>query len=127
MLQRGVLHICSGGLFKTIWEKEKLLVTSHYSISHSVFNPLENFDIFIEFKIVICKLFHFETVENLFFGIGLNLILIKHSSHNYVLQRYVANISGLKKKCWISKTKDSGYIPPNTKESQIISSKLYFT
>ena len=27
-------------LLKTLWEKEKLLVTSNFSFSHSVFNPL---------------------------------------------------------------------------------------
>ena len=42
---------------KTLWEKEKLLVTSNFSFSHSVFYPFgELFAIFISFKIVICKL-----------------------------------------------------------------------
>ena len=31
------LHVCSRGLLKTLWEKEKLLVTSNFSFSHSVF------------------------------------------------------------------------------------------
>ena len=30
------LRICSTGLWKTLWEKEKLLVTSNFSFSHSV-------------------------------------------------------------------------------------------
>ena len=33
------LHVCSTSLLKTLWEKEKLLVTSNFSFSHSVFYP----------------------------------------------------------------------------------------
>ena len=41
-------------------EKEKLLVTSNFSFSHSVFYPFgEHFVTFITFKIVVCKLFEF--------------------------------------------------------------------
>ena len=31
------LGVCSTDLLKTLWEKEKLLVTSNFSFSHSVF------------------------------------------------------------------------------------------
>ena len=31
------LRVCSRGLLKTLWEKEKLLITSNFSFSHSVF------------------------------------------------------------------------------------------
>ena len=31
------LRVCSTGLLKTLWEKEKLLVMSNFSFSHSVF------------------------------------------------------------------------------------------
>ena len=34
------LRVCSTSLSKTLWEKEKLLVTSNFSFSHSVFYPL---------------------------------------------------------------------------------------
>ena len=45
---------------KTLWEKEKLLVTSNFSFSHSVFYPFRELSaIFIKFKIVVCKLFQF--------------------------------------------------------------------
>ena len=50
------LRVCSTSLLKTQWEKEKLLVTSNFSFSHSVFY------IFIEFKVVVCKAFKFERV-----------------------------------------------------------------
>ena len=33
------LFVCSTNLLKTLWEKEKLLVTSNFSFSHSVFYP----------------------------------------------------------------------------------------
>ena len=32
-------HLWETSLLKTLWEKEKLLVTSHFSFSHSVFYP----------------------------------------------------------------------------------------
>ena len=33
------LLVCSTGLLKTLWKKEKLLVTNNFSFSHSVFYP----------------------------------------------------------------------------------------
>ena len=33
------LRVCSISLLNTMWEKEKLLVTSNFSFSHSVFYP----------------------------------------------------------------------------------------
>ena len=64
------LLVCRIGLLKTLWKKEKLLLTSKVPFSHSVFYPFgEVSAIFITFKIVICKLFHFRTVENLL-GMG---------------------------------------------------------
>ena len=33
------LHVCITNLLKTLWVKEKLLITSNFSFSHSVFNP----------------------------------------------------------------------------------------
>ena len=57
------LRVCSTGLLKTLWEKEKLLVTSNFSLSHSVFYPFGELSaIFIKFKIVLCKLFEFGRV-----------------------------------------------------------------
>ena len=56
-------------LLKTLWEKEKLLVTSNFSFSHSVFYPFGELSaIFIKFEIVVCKLFQFGRVSNLLFG-----------------------------------------------------------
>ena len=43
--------------------KEKLLVTSNFSFSHSVFYPLGDLSaFFIKLKIVVCKLFQFGRV-----------------------------------------------------------------
>ena len=51
------LRACSKSLLKTLWEKEKLLVTSNFSFSRSVFSPFgEHSLIFIKFEIVVCKL-----------------------------------------------------------------------
>ena len=36
------LPVCSTSLLKTSWEKEKLLITSNFSIFHSVFSPMSS-------------------------------------------------------------------------------------
>ena len=65
------LHACSTSLLKTLWEKEKLLITSNFSFSYSVFHLFGEFStISITFKIVVCKLFQFGRVQNLLFGKG---------------------------------------------------------
>ena len=57
------LPVCSTSLLKTLWEKEKLLITSNFSFSHSVFNPNGELSaILIKLKIVVCKLFQFGRV-----------------------------------------------------------------
>ena len=49
--------------WKTLWGKEKLLITSNFSFSHSVFHTLgELSSIFIKFEIVVCKHFLFGSV-----------------------------------------------------------------
>ena len=63
------LRVCSTGLLKKLREKEKLLVTSNFSFSHSVFYLfVELFAIFILCEIVVCKLFQFGKVQNSSFG-----------------------------------------------------------
>ena len=57
------LSVCSKSLIKTLWEKEKLLVTSNFSFSYTILFPFgELFAIFIKLKIVVCKLFEFGIV-----------------------------------------------------------------
>ena len=57
------LRVCITILFKTLWEKEKLPVTSNFSFSHSVFYPFgDHSTTFIKFKIVVCNLFEFGRV-----------------------------------------------------------------
>ena len=52
------LRVGSTNLLKTLWEKEKLLVTSNFSFFHSVFYPFQELStIFIKFEILVCKLF----------------------------------------------------------------------
>ena len=58
-----ILRVCSTGLLKTMWEKEKLLVTSNFSFSHSVFHLFGEFSaIIVKFDIAVCKVFQFGTV-----------------------------------------------------------------
>ena len=94
------LHVFSTNLLKTQCEKEKLLVTSNFSFSHSVFHPFwQNFIHFhLNFKIGICELFQFGRVENLSFGKG----LICHSQILSV---------GLSKKFTLSLTLPCGFLP----------------
>ena len=48
---------------KTLWEKEKLLITSDFAFFHSIFYLFgELFAGFIKFEIVVCKLFQFGRV-----------------------------------------------------------------
>ena len=51
------LRVCSTSLLKILWEKEKLLITSNFYFTHSVFYLLEElYAIFIKVEIVIYKL-----------------------------------------------------------------------
>ena len=57
------VYDCIADFLKTLWEKEKLLGTSNFSFSHSVFNPFRELSaIFIKFEIV-CKLFQFGSLK----------------------------------------------------------------
>ena len=57
------LRVCGLSLLNTLWEKEKLLITSNFSFSHSVFYKFWDLSaILIKFEIVICKLFQFGRV-----------------------------------------------------------------
>ena len=50
-------------LSKTLWKKEKLLVTNNFSFPHSVFYQFRELsDILIKFKIVVSWLFQFGPV-----------------------------------------------------------------
>ena len=73
----GFLRVYSIGPFKTLWEKEKLLVTSNFSFSHRVFYSFGELSaIFITYKIVVCKLFESGRVYNLSFGKVLKIFLV---------------------------------------------------
>ena len=51
------LRVCRTSPLKTMWKKEKLLVTSNFSFSHSVFYPFGKLSVlFTKFEIVVCKL-----------------------------------------------------------------------
>ena len=66
---------------KTLWKKEKLLVMSNFSFSHSVFNTFRKLSaILIKFEIIVCKFFQFGSVLNLLFGKGLRKINLAHKT-----------------------------------------------
>ena len=57
------LCVCSTGLLKTLWEKVKLLDTSNFSFSHSVFYLFGELSaISIKYEIVDSKFFEFGRV-----------------------------------------------------------------
>ena len=57
------IRVCSSSLLKTLWEKEKLLVTSNFSFSHTIFSPLGKLSaIFVKYEIVVYKLCQFGRV-----------------------------------------------------------------
>ena len=63
------LLVFSSSLLKTHLEKEKLLVTSNFSFSHSVFYLFRELSgIFMKFEIVINKVFDCGRVLDLLFG-----------------------------------------------------------
>ena len=71
------LRVCSTSLLKTPREKEKLLVTSDFYFSHSVFYPFGQLSaILFKLKIVVCNFFQFGGVQNLLLGKGLKVIPI---------------------------------------------------
>ena len=107
------LRVCSLSLLKTLWEKEKLLIMSNFSFSHSIFCPFgELTAIFINFKIVSCKLFQVGRVLNLSFGKGLNCLYLSKCWRSYYLiitqfgfltsvkKEALENILGKRRKCW---------------------------
>ena len=60
------LHVCSTSPLKTLWKKEKLLVTINVSVCHNAFYTfVELSAIFIKHEFVVCKLFQFGPVQNI--------------------------------------------------------------
>ena len=55
------LRVCNTSLLKTLWEKEKMLVTSNFSFSHGVFYPFSELPaIFIKLKLSSADSFSLE-------------------------------------------------------------------
>ena len=66
------LRVCRTSHLKTVLEKEKLLITSNFSFSHSVFYPIWELSvIFIKLQIVVCKLSIWKQSEICHLGTGL--------------------------------------------------------
>ena len=59
------LRVSRTSLLKTLWEKEKLLVTSNISFSHNVFYSIKAINhLFGNIQFVVCKYFQFGHVQN---------------------------------------------------------------
>ena len=59
------LRVYGTSLLKTLWEKEKMLVTSIFSFSHSVFYSIKEINPhFSNIQFVVCKCFQFSHVQN---------------------------------------------------------------
>ena len=58
------LRVYITSLLKTLWEKEKMLVTSIFSCSHSVFYSIQEINHhFSNIHLVVCKCFQFGLVQ----------------------------------------------------------------
>ena len=98
------LRVCSRILSKTLWEKEKLLVTSNFSFSHSVFYPFgELSGSFNKLEIVVCKLFQFGRVLKFAFGKGLK----QRTTSSLIHMIYFVKIHP---SCTVGHHFDDGYI-----------------
>ena len=65
------LCVCSTSLMKTLWEREKLLVTSNFSFSHSVFYPYGELSAnLIKLEIVVCNSSSLEESKTCHLGKG---------------------------------------------------------
>ena len=122
------LRVGCTSLLKTLREKEKLLVKSNFSFSHSVFYQSRDLSaIFIKFETVICKLFEFGRVHNLSFEKGLNNYWFKgillHFRHYLTLYHTAKFCTGHNKCEWntefvlgrveniVGKGENAGYQP----------------
>ena len=65
LIQSQTSPVYSTDLLKLLREREKLLVTSNFSFSHSAFYPFGKLSVtFIKCENVVCKLFQFGSVYN---------------------------------------------------------------
>ena len=77
------LRVCSTILLKTLWEKKKLLVTSNFSFSHSVFYPFQEllFPFLSKLKMLSANSFSLEESKicrlSQIIGIDKNIIILE--------------------------------------------------
>ena len=96
----GFLCVCSTSLLKTLWEKEKLLITSDFSFSHSVFYPFRRTLCHFH-KIQNCRLQTFSVWKSLKLSFGKGLILY----HTIIIlinlfEKPFENNCVKRRKCW---------------------------
>ena len=83
------LRVYSKNLLKTLWEKEKLLVTSNFSFSHSVFYPLRELSVISSnLKLSSANSFNLEESKMLSFGKGLNICMMHSQIFDIFFQHF---------------------------------------
>ena len=82
-------HPWKTSLLKTLWEKEKLLTTSNFSFSHSVFYPFAYFLPFSSnLKLSTANSFSLEESKNLSSGNGLRELRLVCTFSNFLICKY---------------------------------------
>ena len=83
---RALDNLQQRSLLKTLWEKEKMLVTSIFSFSHHVFNPIKDKNHhFKYFNVVVCNAFNLVRSKNLSFGKGLKGLSPKYQASHHIV------------------------------------------
>ena len=96
---------------KNLLEKEKSFITSNFSHFPTVFYPFKELSaIFIEFKMVVCKLFLLQRVSNLLF-VKILLTLMENAFENIVREENVDNQHFLGSKIFFPKKKKTPLEP----------------
>ena len=76
-------------LLKTLWEKEKMLVTSIFSFFHSVFYPIKDRNHHLSYVyFVVCKCFQFGHIQNVSFGNELIFEIWLCSSNRFLIDYF---------------------------------------
>ena len=82
------LRFCKASDLKTLREKEKLLVTSNFSFSYSVFYPLGELSTMFIKQIFVCKFFQHGRVKNFSFGKRVNYKAVESTEQDQTARMY---------------------------------------
>ena len=95
-------RVCSTRFLKTLWEKEKLLVTSSLSFSHGVFHPSgETSTIFIKLKLSSANSFKLE--DSKICRLGKSLLEFSRTIYSFRLAPDIILVSKFRRSEWSHK------------------------